>query len=341
MEPTRKYLERAATKPYTGADEAEGAWGREARVSRLFFFDNSLIFRTYVEELQGGVLSMLSEKMSCFARVAVRLAVAERMPERLEVVADRVAASTWEAPAGGRKYWRLRKEDGSYEYRETPPEERGGAGQEKGEVTQEGVKDKGKAQKKGPAKKVYKHHLVLSKDDLKRTLSKGHFTILSAGLNPKDKKESKMGPDDEFFHKRNLALRDELEKAGFNYTEATGHYEGKEPSLMVFHEPVDIKRGGGRRSFVVHHESADELKARRAKLEELGEKFNQNSVLHGSAGKNTMYFTTGKRKGKECGGKGWNEAPDAKDYYTEMEMENKKRTKFQLDVKECFERGFL
>jgi hypothetical protein len=76
-------------------------------------------------------------------------------------------------------------------------------------------------------------------------------------------------------------------------------------------------------------------------LEELGKKFNQDSVLHAGDGRNDIVFTTGKKAGKTCGGNGWKEAPNAKDFYTDIKLVNRKHTKFQLDIHECFERGMM
>ena len=281
---------------------------------------------------------MLSERV---IKAMLKVAVVERMAERFESMADRIA-SKWEAPSGGRKYWRLKRDNGSYEYREKPPEEQGSkVKREESRVEQEGQEDKGKKKtKKKPEQKEYKHHISLDKPALKKLLSEGYFTIISAGRNPKDSKEGKMDVNDEYFHKRNETLKDELEKMGYNYTEAEGHYKGREHSLMVFHEPVEITKMA-RKSFMIHHNDADELKKRKKGLEELGTKLNQDSVLHGSAGKNTMYYTTGKRKGQECSGQGWNEAPDADDFYTDVKLKGKKHTKFQLDLKECEKKGFF
>ena len=238
-------------------------------------------------------------------------------------IADAVTTqrTKWEAPKGRRKLWRREKPNGDFEYRESPPE--GGEGS-----------------KKQDKPKVYKNHVTMTKPDLEKALSHGHFSIISAGLNPSDSKESKMKPDDEFFHKRHEQLRDALEKNGMRYTEVVGHYGGKESSFLVFHDGT-VATPKTQKSIMVHHHDAEELKKNRKVLEELGKKFNQNSVLHGSGGKNTLVFTAGDKAGQECGGKGWKETPEAKDYYTDIKLEGKEHTKFNLDIAECFEKGFL
>ena len=235
----------------------------------------------------------------------------------------------WEAPIGRRRLWRRRKQDGTYEYREQPPEE-----------TKAPAKPVEQQEKKVPVKKEYKHHVVLGKDELKHTLSHGYFSIVSAGRNPNDKKEEKMKVDDEFFHKRHEELRDELEKHGLKYTEVIGHYGGKETSFLVLHEPEELTAKTVK-SVMVHHKDQHEAERNRKIVQKLGKHFNQDSVLHGSSGKNTLQFTTGKNEGKECSGKGWKETPEAKDFYTEIKLEKKKHTKFNLDLSECFQKGYL
>jgi hypothetical protein len=54
-----------------------------------------------------------------------------------------------------------------------------------------------------------------------------------------------------------------------------------------------------------------------------------------------MVFTTGKNRGKKCGGKGWQEAPEAENFYTDIPTEGTDHTKAQLDIHECFERKLL
>jgi len=191
-----------------------------------------------------------------------------------------------------------------------------------------------------PKSKKFPHHVKLTKIDLEKTLSHGHYSLISAGRNPNDPKEAKMARDDEFFHKRHEELRNELEKNGFYYTEVVGHYDGLENTFLVFHDDTELTPKT-QKSLMVHHHDAYELQSRRKVLEELAKKFNQNSVLHGNGGKNILVFTSGEKAGQYCGGQGWNEAPEATNYYTDIEWKNKKHTKFQLDLRECFEKGFL
>lgn len=250
-----------------------------------------------------------------------------------------LAADKWEPPAGARKNWRRRKPDGSYEYRDAPPEGQGPKQQEDGSTVEQAPKKEPKKDK--PAKKVvYKNYLKLDKPKLQETLTKGHFSIISAGRNPNDPKEAALQPDDEFFHKRHEELRAELEKAGLAYTEVVGHYGGKETSFLVFHDDTRTTPKT-QKAMMIHHRDADEAKQHRRIVAELGKKFNQDSILFGSAGRNEIEFTTGSKAGKTCGGNGWKEVPEAEDFYTDIELEGTQHTKFSLDIHECFERGML
>ena len=235
-------------------------------------------------ELQRVIVASIHESI-------VDLRIAEVVRNRQE--------SRWEAPEGRRKMWRREKPGGGYEYRSEPPDDQSKpTEQPKAQPKQQPHEDQKKEKPK-----VYKNHVHLTKLDLKRTLSHGHYTLISAGLNPKDPKESKMKPDDEFFHKRHEQLRDELENKGLRYTEVVGHYEGKEPTFLVFHDKTELTPKT-QKSLMVHHHNAEELKKNSKTLEELGKKYNQNSVLHGNGGKNTMVFTKGDKAGQECSGFG-------------------------------------
>jgi len=276
--------------------------------------------------------------------------------------------SSWEAPKGDRKEWRRKKPDGSYEYsyekpedvqpaKEDKPEEKKRPSNEPSETGTPPLKQDGTSKEQKPSSvtgphnevkekkedtekkpKEYKKHIRLDKPELEKVLSKGHFSILSAGRNFADEKERKMNPTDEFFHKRHEELRSDLEKAGLSYTEVVGHYDGRESSFLVFHDGTEVTPKT-EKSMIVHHKDAEESKKHRKILEELGSKYNQNSVLHGSAGRNDIIITSGKKKGQKCGGNGWKEVPTAKNYYTDIKLADKKHTKFALDIAECFKPG--
>jgi len=252
-----------------------------------------------------------------------------------------MADTKWEPPRGERKEWRRKKPDGTYEYSPTKPEELEPAKREQ-EPSQKPKKQQEPEEKRPTPQsdpQKFKHHVTLTKPQLTRTLSKGHFSIISGGRNPEDPKENKMKPNDEFFHKRHVELRDALEKSGLKYTESVGHYDGKEASFLVFHDSTPLTPKTVK-SMIVHHKDSKESEENKKLLDKLGTKFNQASVLYGNAGKFGLTFTTGKKKGKTCGGKGWRETR-AKNYYTGIKTEGKKYTNFKLDISGCFTMGLL
>jgi hypothetical protein len=184
------------------------------------------------------------------------------------------------------------------------------------------------------------HRVKLKKEDLKKTLDDGHYSILSAGRNYRDEKESKMQPTDSYFHDRTLALRDDLEKSGVKYTEVVGVYDSLEPSFMVLHnyeKDFDEKTA---RNYMVHHNGVNDKHVMKT-VNRLGQKYNQDSVLHSLKGRNTMVFTTGEHRGKHCSGKGWKETPDADNFYTDIPVKDTENTKVSLDIDECFKRKLL
>jgi len=201
---------------------------------------------------------------------------------------------------------------------------------------QESKKEK-KTQQTQSKKIKYPNMRRISKKELETTLSKGYYTIISAGKNPDDPKESGLSEDSDFFKKRQESLQNDLEKSGVKYTEVIGQYKGSERSFMVLHEDNDAGGNG----FMTHFKDAEQAKKMRGKLNDLGKKYNQNSVLHGDNGNNFLHFTAGKHKGKECGGSGWNYSPKASDFYTKIDLSNKKHTKFQMDISGCFSGGFF
>lgn len=261
--------------------------------------------------------------------------------EVLGMAGEFLAADKWEAPSGDRKNWRKKKPDGTFEYRADPPDGKATQNQDGSKVKQDGKTEQKPVKTEDGKKPVkYKMHLHLDKAKLQETLTKGHFSIISAGRNPSDPKEAMLKPDDGFFHKRHEQLRDELEKAGLQYTEVVGHYGGEESSFLVFHDGTELTPKT-QKAMMVHHRNEAEAKEHRKIVEQLGKKFNQDSILYGSAGRNEIVFTSGSKAGKTCGGNGWKEMPEAKDFYTDIKLDKQNHTKVSLDIHECFERGML
>ena len=280
-----------------------------------------------------------------FIKEAVASMTYPEIPDRFIRVAESISLkiaveNKWERPEGERKEWRRKRQDGTYEYRELPPEEQG-KGNELENGGGSGQVPAGK--KLEPKKKEivkYKHRVTLDKPKLEEMLSKGYFTILSAGRNPNDPKEKEMKPDDKYFHDRHEDLIDMLEELELPYSEVVGHYGGEEPSFLVFHDDTEMT-DKTQKSAMIHHRDKKDLDSKREALSELGMRLNQDSVLHGEGGRNEIVFTTGDKKGKTCGGKGWKETPEAEDFYTDINLKGTEHTKFQLDIQECFDKGYM
>jgi hypothetical protein len=280
------------------------------------------------DEAQLGEGLSPSEKDGVRGRVSVRLA---RLLTSLETDyrydpkhESRPAGPGWQETEKG---WTTVKEE---QPKQVQPQQAPGG---KPEETQ------GQAPTKHLQEHELKHRVHLKRDELKRTLDSGYYSLISAGRNSRDAQEKGMKPDDQFFRERHLALRDDLEKAGLKYTEVVGHYDGEEPSFMVFHDGQDLTdQTVGR--FMVHHRGPRDFSTTRT-LDRLGEKYKQDSVLHSRAGRNLVVFTTGEYRGKKCGGKGWKEEPESDNYYTDIPIEGKDHSKVKLDIATCFSRGYI
>lgn len=146
----------------------------------------------------------------------------------------------------------------------------------------------------------------LTKQELHLVLSSGKYALVSAGKNPR--LEPNMSASAE--RQRHAKLRQRLASDGFMFTKVEGHYEGAEDSFLV----------------MVHDAS-------RGSLRQIGKEFNQGSIVYGEGGKQEMHFTTGEHADKnEChAGKGYEEKPEAQDYYTRFPHPDGSSTKFALN----------
>ena len=148
-------------------------------------------------------------------------------------------------------------------------------------------------------------HVQLHSKDLDTALKHGPISIISAGRNPNIPEDK--GMTDEQIAKRYKKLEEELKERGFKYTKVRGHYGGQEDSFMV------------------HNADPKEM-------DELGAKFNQDSVIHTEGGENRLHYTTGEHKGTHHKGSGHVEVPGAKDYYSEIGTIDGKKSKFSLNL---------
>jgi len=276
------------------------------------------------------------------SRIALRVAAwhAGRLDTPEAMVAAEVLAAEVkrvEKPSSSHRNWKIVYDDGTVKYVKEEPKGLGKGKGDKGKV----VQDKKKREKQGPKKawKPKNQVTIPSREALHKILSDGHYTIISAGPNNKDPKEEKMSPDDPMFAKRHEALMRDLDKMGVPFTPTVGHYDGLENSFLVLHDGRDLPAKAHKSLMVQHEKKPSE--AVEEKLNELGTKYNQNSVLHGGKGGQRMRFTTGPCAGKHCKGEGWNEAPEADDFFTEMELDKDNTSKFQLDIKQCIDEGWF
>lgn len=167
-----------------------------------------------------------------------------------------------------------------------------------------------KEEKSGPLDhlKPEKHaggHISIHSKDFAEALKNGPISIISAGVNPNNPEDRAL--TDQQVGERYKRLEQDLKDHGYKYTKVKGHYGGEEDSFIVFH--------------------ADENH-----MNQLGEKYNQDSVIHAAGGKNKLHFTTGDNKGKHHKGDGHEEVPDAKDYYSVVKTSDGVEKKFSLGL---------
>jgi hypothetical protein len=163
-----------------------------------------------------------------------------------------------------------------------------------------------KVERRGPGEGA---EVQLTKAELNYLLSSGKFALVSAGANPEYAAHKGMTRQEEA--KRHRALKSDLVKGGFMHTEVAGHYGGEEASFLV----------------MVHD-------AEPTAIRNLGQKYQQDSVIYSKGGKNQLFYTYGDKAGEDlCSdGKGWAAKPDADDYYSVVKHPDGTRTKFALNI---------
>lgn len=153
------------------------------------------------------------------------------------------------------------------------------------------------------------HEIHLTKPEIKDILNRFSGGFISAGRNPKDPEDMKM--TDAEIEVRHSHLVEDLKQAGFKFVNAKGKYGGLPEDTLIVMVP-DAKK----------HE-----------LEELGAKYNQDSVLFWEKGHNECIYTTGKDKGKKNIGDGFQFiSNDAEDFYTEVAAPSGAKIRFSLEL---------
>lgn len=175
-----------------------------------------------------------------------------------------------------------------------------------------------------PRKPTPGRSVNLSKEELDQMLRKGTFSVISAGPSTAIAEEKGRDYREPFFEQRHEKLRQDLEEAGFSYTEVIGDYFGREKSIIVWHKG----RPDRPNAFIVHHGSASEF----SYIRQLGKKYKQESVIHARSGRNEMSYTYGENAGKLYKGKGFHYVDmSAETLWTEYKTSNEGITRFALD----------
>jgi len=160
-----------------------------------------------------------------------------------------------------------------------------------------------KIARREPGKGEHVHFTLEEVDDL---LKHGIVGLISAGKNPNY--EPDMSPEQAAA--RHDKLKDDLVARGFVFSEGNGRYEGHDEAAILVMIP----------------------EASRGEMVEMGEKYNQDSVIWSDAGQNHFVYTTGDNKGQAHKGSGFDYRQDASDFYTEFcEEGGKPCSKFMLN----------
>jgi hypothetical protein len=149
------------------------------------------------------------------------------------------------------------------------------------------------------------HEITLLKIEAAYLLKKGVFGLISAGRNPASALDRHL--TDEDIDRRYQDLQGDLKDKGLKWVKVRGNYDGEEDSMMVLNPDIH-----------------------REELVELGAKYNQDSVIFTDHGKNELIYTTGEHKGERNEGSGFQETPDADNYYTDLKTV-KGHIKFSLN----------
>ena len=178
----------------------------------------------------------------------------------------------------------------------------------------------------------------VKKDEIEQVLRDGEYTCISAGVNPNMPQDVENArKDKDFIKKRTENLRKDLDSLGVKYTEIAGSYGSEQPSFLISHT-LDAKVGQKNRdnSFLVNRNKYDSHKMIE-KLNQLGAKYNQDSVAHGRKGKMEWHYTTGENAGKRVRGLNTTFMKGAKDFYSEARVGDKDYTMWSCDMSPAWE----
>ena len=209
----------------------------------------------------------------------------------------------WKGPSGKWEYAYAGEGEGRGPARREEPTG-GHRGTLKG-VTEKHVKELMKHYARRP-KGMGKEKTIQTKEDLDIILTRTTFALMSAGRNPNNEEDMKL--TDAQIKARHGELIAKLKDEGFIYTSCKGKYVNPEESVMVMMHDAD-------------RESAMAI----------GEAFHQDSIVFCSKGKNELIYTTGEKKGNaDMAGTGYENVPDATDFYTKMPLSTGETVKFTM-----------
>lgn len=160
------------------------------------------------------------------------------------------------------------------------------------------------------------------------------YSCISAGINPNSQEDinnAKKDPD--FIKNRTEQLRKDLDKLGVKYTEIVGNYDGEEPSFLISHN-VDSKIAQKQKdnTLLVSGNNYQNNNKIIEKLNQLGKKYNQDSVAHSKNGKMEWHYTTGEKAGKRVRGLGTQMLNSADNYYSQARVGNNDFTMWSCDM---------
>lgn len=142
------------------------------------------------------------------------------------------------------------------------------------------------------------------------TMEVGKYVLISAGKNGVNNPEEHQNKDEAYFKGQHTNLKNELINKGYVINDALGKYGGsEEPSIMV----------------MVHDSDEQEL-------EQIGEKYQQHTIIYTSEQTNKMVKTYGEAKGETLDGFGYSpQSAVAEDDFTRVYLSTGKPIKFALN----------
>lgn len=183
---------------------------------------------------------------------------------------------------------------------------------------------------------------IISKEDFSDVISNGEFTCISAGPNTNDPEDVERCKNHEYLRNRHESLRKDLDKLGVKYTEIVGSYGGEEPSFMITHDlkgKVSQKKKDN--SYLVSGNQYSNEDGIIEKLNNLGKKYNQDSVAHGKNGIMEWHYTTGENAGKRIvTGIEIQNSIDDDDFFSETRISNDCFTKWKATTENALDDNF-